>query len=83
MAGYFEDMNLLGPDHIIVYDLPPLLSSDDAIGILPRLAAVLLVVQEGMTTPGQIQRSLQFLDKDKLVGTVLNKSTAKNPYPYY
>ena len=42
---------------IIILDLPPLLSSDDVLTLLPRLDCMLLVTAVGLTTPAQITES--------------------------
>jgi Mrp family chromosome partitioning ATPase len=71
------------PERLILYDLPPLLSSDDFLVFLPHVDASLLVVQEGKTRAGEIQRSLELLGNHNLLGMVLNKSAEENLYPYY
>jgi len=70
-------------DRIVVYDLPPLLASDDSLVVLPQIDTSLLVVREGATRAGEIQRSLRLLENHKLLGTVLNYSAETNPHPYY
>jgi capsular exopolysaccharide synthesis family protein len=68
---------------IIIYDLPPLLPTDDSLVVLPNMDASLLVLQEGETAAGEIQRCIDFLQDHNLLGTVLNKSTMIDIYPYY
>ncbi len=70
-------------DRIVIYDLPPLLASDDCLVVLPHIDASLLVVRDGATRAGEMQRSLRLLDNHNFLGTVLNDSTESNPYPYY
>jgi capsular exopolysaccharide synthesis family protein len=70
-------------DRMVLYDLPPLLSSDDSLVFLPQVDATLLVIQEGKTRDGEIQRSLDLLKDNNLLGTVLNRSAEQNVYPYY
>jgi len=70
-------------DRIVIYDLPPLLASDDSLVVLPHIDASLLVVREGVTREGEIQKSLRLLDNHNLLGTVLNDSSETNPHPYY
>jgi Mrp family chromosome partitioning ATPase len=66
---------------IVIFDLPPVLSSDDVITILPKFDCVLLVVANGMNTKKEIEESLHHLGRANLIGTVLNKSgPAKRPY---
>ncbi len=59
---------------IVIFDLPPLLSSDDAITVLPKFDCVLLVVANGMNSKKEIEDSLHHLGSANLIGTVLNKA---------
>lgn len=59
---------------IVIFDLPPLLSSDDAINVLPQFDCVLLVVANGSNSKKEIDESLFHLGSANLVGTVLNKA---------
>ncbi|MGR9115426.1 MAG: CpsD/CapB family tyrosine-protein kinase [Gammaproteobacteria bacterium] len=70
-------------DRIIVVDLPPLLDTADALTFLPNADACLLVIAEGECTVEDVKQSLQLVDKDKLLGTVLNKSTETMAPMYY
>jgi protein-tyrosine kinase len=70
------------PDRIVIYDLPPMFSSDDAMVFLPQIDATLLVVCEGVTSSGDVQRAVDLLDGCKLLGTVLNRSSSANLRPY-
>jgi capsular exopolysaccharide synthesis family protein len=70
-------------DRIVIYDLPPLLATDDSLVVLPYIDTSLLVVREGVTRAGEIQRSLRLLENHKLLGTVLNDSAETTPHPYY
>jgi Mrp family chromosome partitioning ATPase len=68
---------------IVLYDLPPLLPTDDSLVILPKLDANLIVVQEGRSEAGEIQRSIGFLKDYNFIGAVLNNSVEGGIYPYY
>lgn len=70
-------------DRIIVIDLPPLLDTADALAFLPNADACLLVVAEGECTVDDIEQSMQLIDKNKLLGSVLNKSTETASHLYY
>jgi capsular exopolysaccharide synthesis family protein len=80
--GLFRELKARYPDRIVIYDLPPLLSSDDALVILPNLDASLLVVQEGKTQEHEVQRALDLLRGHNWLGTVLNKSDHGEGYYY-
>ena len=62
------------PD-VIIYDLPPLLPNDDAIGFLPHLDCVLLVTAGDMTRQNDVLRCERLLaGKTNLFGILLNKA---------
>ncbi len=58
---------------IVIYDVPPLLVSDDTIAFLPQVDCVLLIVAAGLTTKSEIENCMSMIDKETLVGVVLNK----------
>jgi capsular exopolysaccharide synthesis family protein len=60
-------------DRLVIYDMPPLLYSDDALVVLPGLDASVLVVQEGKTEETDIERALDLLGGHNWMGTVLNR----------
>lgn len=61
-------------ERLIIFDLPPLLRDDDALVFTPLVDATLLVVEQGVTTPDQVERCLQLLQGTGVVGTVFNKA---------
>jgi len=83
MSDLLKELGTRYEKRIVIYDLPPLLPSDDSLVILPRIDASLLVIQEGKTEAGAIQRSISFLRDHKFIGTVLNNSEDAVIYPYY
>jgi Mrp family chromosome partitioning ATPase len=58
---------------IIIVDLPPLLSSDDVLAVLPKLDCMLLVTAARITTPAEINESLKHLRSTEVVRLVVNK----------
>jgi protein-tyrosine kinase len=64
------------PERIIVFDLPPVLSADDALAFLPLVECGLVVVAERSTRRDDLLRCMELLRKTPIVGTVLNKATA-------
>lgn len=62
------------PDRIVVVDLPPLLQTDDAMIFMPNVDACVLVVAEGENTEEEVRKCIQLIDKEKYLGTILNKS---------
>ncbi len=83
MTELINDIKSRYQSRIILFDLPPLLASDDAMLFMPNYDSALLVVEDGKTSPDAVSRSLSLLHETNVLGTVLNKTTAnKNNYLY-
>jgi protein-tyrosine kinase len=67
----------------LVFDLPPVLSTDDVIAFLPNVDCVLLVVSAGNTTSEEVEECLQLLDSFNIIGVVLNKCEVEGSEHYY
>jgi protein-tyrosine kinase len=63
------------PTHIILFDMPPLIS-DDVLTFAPRVDGVLLVVAEGVTERSSLEKSKELLAELNVLGVVLNRSAA-------
>ena len=83
VTGLLQELAARYSDRVVLFDLPPLLASDDSLVILPQVDASLFVVQEGKTHSGEIQRGFNLLSDYRLIGTVLNRSETSNAHPYY
>lgn len=77
-----QDLKDRDPGRIMLIDLPPVLLSDDAVAIAPRLDAVVLVVTEGRTRRDDVARTLELLGNTRVIGTVLNRSTEAEKRAY-
>lgn len=67
---------------IVMYDLPPVLTADDAMVMLPQVDCVLLVVANGMNTKAELDETMRLLSKSNIVGIVANKADIE-PRAYY
>ncbi len=67
---------------VVIIDLPPILTADDALVLLPQVDCVLLVVSNGMNTESEIDETMRLLSKTNLLGVVLNRVEAE-PKSYY
>jgi Mrp family chromosome partitioning ATPase len=70
------------PDRLIVYDLPPVLQTDDALAFLKYVDCGLLVASEGHTRESDLERVTGLLEDYPLIGTVFNRSS-EQPKRYY
>lgn len=70
--------------NVVIYDLPPVLVSDDVMAFLPYVDCVLMVAAAGRTTPKEIREAEQVLaDQTNFLGVMLNKSKEKTGHGYY
>lgn len=67
----------------VILDLPPMLSSDDVIAVLPQLDCVLLVAAVGTSTVSQIEECNNHLQSAEVIRFVLNKVPEWGPQYYY
>jgi capsular exopolysaccharide synthesis family protein len=77
MKSLVNELNSRNQSRIVIYDLPPVLATDDVLATSENYDAILLVVEEGKSQPEEITRTMKLLDGKNLLGTVLNKS--QNP----
>jgi protein-tyrosine kinase len=61
----------------VIFDLPPMLTSDDVLSIIPSLDCVLLVAAVEKTTVPEVKECGKFLESVPVVRFVLNKSADK------
>ena len=75
MIRLVEELKQRYPDRIVIFDLPPMLLSDDAIAFAPYVDAMLMVIEEAKTTPEDLQLCADMMAGKPLLGSVLNKAT--------
>lgn len=64
-------------DRVVIFDLPPLLTVDDAMVMIPNVDATLLVVAAGISKTAEIKECSRFLKDSNMLGVVMNRSDAK------
>ncbi|MGE0385224.1 MAG: CpsD/CapB family tyrosine-protein kinase [Gammaproteobacteria bacterium] len=82
MAKLVSELKSRYPSRIVIFDLPPILSADDALAFAPHVDAALLVIEDGKTTRAEVEHALSLMRNTSLLGTVLNKSSVA-PGAYY
>ena len=78
IADLIKELRERYGSRIVIFDLPPVLTTDDAIALIPQIDCVLMVVASGMSTKREIEASLRYLPAASLIGTVLNKAEMDN-----
>ncbi len=61
---------------IVILDLPPLLSADDTMIVLPQVDCALMVIGNGKHSESELQDSMRLLNGVNLLGTVINRVDA-------
>jgi len=74
MARLAHELRVRYPDRIVLYDMPPVLPTDDCLAFMPNVESTLFVVAEGESRAPDIQRALLMLRDNNILGTILNKS---------
>jgi len=70
-------------DPIVLIDLPPVLVTDDALVVAPKVDAVLLVTSAGLTGRAELAKALDLLSEFPMAGVVLNRASEATPaYSY-
>lgn len=61
-------------DRIIIFDLPPILFTADAMAFEPLVDGILIVVAFGKTSMKDVQKAVDGLPREKILGFALNRS---------
>lgn len=83
MQRLIKELNSETPRHIVIYDLPPVLVSDDVIKFGANMDSVLFVVSEGHTPRNAVPRAVEALGGMNILGVALNKSNETQADLYY
>lgn len=85
MVHLVEELKHRYPSRIVIFDLPPVLSADDAMAFAPYVDCALLVIEEGSTTREAVTHAMEYLTATRVLGTVLNKAerSMQQAYTHY
>jgi len=67
----------------VIFDMPPMLASDDVIALLPQIDCVLLVAAVGTSTVSEIKECNKHLQSAEVIRLVLNKAAGPTTKYYY
>ena len=74
MTNLAADLKAQYDSRVIIFDMPPILQTDDILLASEYIDCTLLVVEDGKNKESEIVKSLQLLEGTQLIGSVLNKS---------
>jgi Mrp family chromosome partitioning ATPase len=79
MRTFIGDLIRGDRSRIVIFDLPPMLTGDDVISVLPQIDCVLFVAAVGVTTMTEIKECNKHLQATTVLRVVLNKVTETGP----
>ena len=77
MAQLVQELKSRYPSRMVLFDLPPVLASDDALSFAPHIDALLLVLRDAKTTREELEHAIEILQDVPIIGTVLNASNER------
>jgi capsular exopolysaccharide synthesis family protein len=83
MAHLVSDLKAQYDSRMIIFDVPPVLQTDDVVLASNYFDATLLVLEDGKNKAEEIQKAMQLLEGHNLMGTVLNKSETPPKHQTY
>ena len=85
MKELVDDMKSRYPERYVFFDVAPVLAGADAMAFAPLVDWIIVVVQAGKTSLKDVNRALELLPPEKVLGLVLNRQTSQlraHPYRY-
>ena len=77
MCSLAQELKDRYPKRIIIFDLPPVLSTADTLSFVPCIDAALTVVEDDTTKEAELEHAVDLLSVTNIIGTVLNKARYK------
>ena len=74
MQKLFSEFRTKNRSRYVIYDMPPILKSDDVLRTVKNFDCLLLVVEDGKNTTDEIKQSVETIRHTNFVGYVLNKA---------
>lgn len=71
---FVEDIKGKYDGRVVLFDMPAMSEGDDMLAFTPYVDGILLVVEENKTRRSEVEHALSVLPREKILGTVLNKS---------
>ena len=71
---------------LTIFDMPPVLATDDVLAFVDYVDSVLMVVSQGITDRRALEKTIELLGDAELLGVVLNRSShivGNTDYAYY
>jgi len=74
MSHLVSDLKSQYDSRMVIFDMPPVLQTDDVLLASKYIDCMLLVLEDGKNKEAEIVKTMQLLEGSNLLGTVLNKA---------
>lgn len=74
MHSLMEELSQRDPNRIVVFDSPPLLLTSEAVVLAGQMGQIVMVIEAGKTSQSVVKDAIALLDKNQIIGVLLNKS---------
>lgn len=74
MSNLVSNLKAQYDSRMIIFDMPPILQTDDVLLASSYIDSTLLVIEDGKNKEAEITKSMQLLNGTHFIGSVLNKS---------
>lgn len=90
MEAFTANLSERFPHHVIIFDTPPLLLTNEAHVLAEHMGQIVMVIEAGVSTQDSVVQALSSLNRSKPINAVLNKARGgsfgsydKYGYDYY
>jgi non-specific protein-tyrosine kinase len=83
MKSVIEEMKSRYDDRFILLDSPPILGGADTVSLAPLADCIIMVVLAGKTKLRDIEKALELVPKEKVLGFVMNRQQDSKQKGYY
>jgi len=83
MKDLVQELKTRYDDRYILFDVPPVLGSADALALAPYVDCIVMVVAEGRSSMRSVQKAVEAIPQEKFLGFVMNKQKAGGSRYHY
>jgi non-specific protein-tyrosine kinase len=73
MIKLVQELKTRYDDRYIIFDVPPIIGSADALALMPHVDCIVMVVEEGKTAMRNVLKAVEAIPQDKFLGFVMNR----------
>ena len=83
MKDLVQELKTRYDDRYILFDVPPVLGSADALALAPYVDCIVMVVAEGRSSMRSVQKAVEAIPQEKFLGFVMNRQKAAGSRYHY